>query len=74
MPGSGHLGLAFEDPVVTSDLTEIRVRCGSRVDNVRCIYANGAQSASHGGNGGREEIFYLARGIVLLKILFEMRN
>ncbi|KAK4175065.1 Jacalin-like lectin domain-containing protein [Triangularia setosa] len=60
MPGSQY-GSSFADTAVNSDLTEIRIRCGSRVDSIRCFYANTTSTPVHGGNGGSEEIFRLGK-------------
>jgi len=63
MVGS-DLGNSFEDSVVSTHLKEIHIRCESRVDSIRCVYADGSQTPKHGGDGGREEIFVLGKGTV----------
>lgn len=58
----GNGGQPFRDAERQSNLRQINIRCGTRVDSLQCIYADGSSTAKHGGSGGKDEIFALDLG------------
>ena len=57
---NGHL---FEDPANPANLEQVRIRCWKYVDSLHCMYDDdGTTTGYHGGQGGREQIFFLDTG------------
>jgi hypothetical protein len=55
--GSG--GGDFADRTTDRTLKRIKIRSGSRLDGIQCIYDDDSTTDWHGGGGGREDIFAL---------------